>query len=94
MNCNPGNLAYIAKNIEGNARHFVYIEFDSGHRDSGEHWWVCTCAQDLRSWHDGLIKAGQRILIADCDLRPIRDPGEYAIDEMVLIAGKPQEVTA
>lgn len=32
--------------------------------------------------------------ISDSALRPIRDPGDDAIDEMVLIVGKPSEVTA
>jgi len=32
--------------------------------------------------------------IVDAFLRPIRDAGDDATDEMVLIAGKPQEVSA
>jgi hypothetical protein len=33
-------------------------------------------------------------LFPDARLRPIRDPGDDAVDEMVLRVGKPQEVTA
>lgn len=33
-------------------------------------------------------------LVPDEILRPIRDPGEDATDEMVQLLGKPQEVTA
>lgn len=32
--------------------------------------------------------------VYDASLRPIRDPGDDAIDEMVLIVGKPEGVTA
>lgn len=34
------------------------------------------------------------VVFVDHHLRPLRDPGDDATDEMVLIAGKPQEVTA
>lgn len=42
---------------------------------------------------DGAISCKYAIFRA-ANVFPIRDPGDDATDEMVLIAGKPQEVTA
>lgn len=37
---------------------------------------------------------GECTAVADHALRPIRDPGDDAVDEMTLLAGKPEGVTA
>lgn len=94
MNCKPGDLAVIVKNLDGNTDRFVFVESDSGKRDSGNVWWVCTSASAIYTFNSGRINPGERMFIADSVLRPIRDPGDDATDEMVQLLGKPSEVTA
>lgn len=94
MNCKPGDLAYIVRSEEGNSRRFVTVEFDSRRRDHNDHWWVCTSTSDVFSYRDGMIRAGQKFLVADSTLRPIRDPGDDAVDETIQRLGKPKGVTA
>lgn len=109
MNCKPGDLAYVTSQAEtpGLAGRFVIVEQLVQSRDftvCGEWWididepsWVCSPADGGTLPHqrlDGEVGFIRRRVIPDAILRPIRDPGDDATDEMVLIAGKPQEVTA
>ena len=58
-------------------------------------WWICEFQQPLRaptaggSWTTTLYAP-----VPDDCLRPIRPQPDDAIDEMVLVAGKPEQVAA
>ncbi|QIM51607.1 hypothetical protein [Hydrogenophaga crocea] len=99
MNCKPGDLAVIVRSGAQNAGKLVEIArpatqaerkiFD--HRREGFHWWVCSIGTPIvDSWGDARMETA----LPDAWLRPIRDPGDDATDEMVQLLGKPQEVTA
>ena len=86
MNCKPNDLA-ICIHSEVHERIGTIVEVVGPAADGAPGWWTiksdnAPCPSPL-GW-----KA------RDAWLRPIRDPGDDATDEMVLIAGKPQEVTA
>ncbi len=96
MNCKPGDLAYIVKSDEGNNRRFVTVKFDSGRRDSRDHWWVCESASDIRSFRNGIIRAGDLFVAADSNLRPIRggETDEQSLEAMRdLMQTKKEKVT-
>ena len=58
-------------------------------------WWVCEFAQPVRApLESGGWRSTAYAPVPDQFLRPIRDPGDDATDQMVLIAGLPQEVVA
>jgi hypothetical protein len=80
MNCRPGDLARIIKSTEGNLDKLVHVKRDSGHRDSGDVWWVAIALADMNC-SDGFLKRGGQFHVADSALRPIRDPGEDATDQ-------------
>jgi hypothetical protein len=88
MNCKPGDLAVIVKVgplAKGLLGRFVTVL--RPHKDSlGVYWDYEPLLQTV----DGYVVAA----VEDECLRPIRDPGEDAVDEMVQKLGKPQEVTA
>lgn len=89
MNCKPGDLAVMVKSGAGNEGRILtcirFIGRVSGYEGS-DYWEV---DKALTS------KFGDKTRIArDSQLRPIRPQSDDATDEMVLIAGKPQEVTA
>ena len=102
MNCKPGDLAVIrtnARNPENHGR-FVKVvrpyqwgEILPGHESRyeccGEFAWVCkSVGQSLFSPANGWVNW---IACRDTSLRPIRDPGEDATDEMLLLVGRPNE---
>lgn len=87
MNCKPGDLAQIVRAL-----------YDPEHVGK-----IVTCRQWAPdawggAWAtDPVLRrssSGAKLVWHDDDLRPIRDPGDDAIDEMVLIVGKPEGVTA
>ena len=85
MNCRIGDLAICVRS-QVPERLGTIVEVVGPAADGAPGWWTVKSnlpAPSLLGW-----KA------RDSSLRPIRDPGDDATDEMVLIAGKPQEVTA
>lgn len=99
MNCRKGDLAIIVKSWAGNEGKIVRCLFIDAERSGYETLapggivhppepiWIID--QEIPGFDGSLSN-----YIADSQLRPIRDPGDDATDEMVLIAGKPQEVSA
>lgn len=85
MNCKPGDLAYtVAPWFEGGRGRFVRVvrvatEADcdrlSFYFDSGA--WYCEGDIVTEVW------SGREGCISDEALRPIRDPGDDAVDEML-----------
>ena len=85
MNCKQGDLAIIVGILPGYP----------GYKCNGM---IVKCVSlipdyDIAAWIiepeiDGFLG------VADVNLRPIRDPGDDAVDEMVQLHGKPVEVTA
>jgi len=99
MNCKQGDLAIIVKSWAGNQGKFVTCvrldAYRSG-RECIDQYGVVSPPEpvwetdrNLPAWDGSLDN-----YIADSQLRPIRPQSDDATDEMVLIAGKPQEVTA
>ncbi|MNL15670.1 hypothetical protein D3C87_1366720 [compost metagenome] len=87
MNCKPGDLAQIVAPYDEKGRgHFVTVVRRAKRRErlggcdfvhaSPVPGWVCDGSVPM--W-DGFI--ARRLVIADECLRPIRDPGDDAVDE-------------
>jgi len=97
MNCKPGDLAIVVKSWAGNEGKIVRCIkldtersfFDNVGPDGvtpPEPIWIIDI--HLRGC-DGSFSN----YIADSQLRPIRDPGDDAVDQVVLKVGKPREET-
>lgn len=91
MNCKPGDLAVI---VNSNDRRNIgkLVRVIGPYEMRPQSWWVASESVlhgVFSDWPPG-AEVGQY----DKNLRPIRDPGEDATDEMVQLLGKPQEVTA
>ena len=87
LRCKPGDLAIVVAgaNLEPpNMGAIVRVaRLSSGWVDAWELDPPCIDPVD-----------GFEVHAPDHHLKPIRDPGDDAVDEMTLIAGKPTEVTA
>lgn len=98
MRCRVGDLAVIVcdEQPQKDVGKFVHVREATWSDDYGDPCWICDSAGDkLRYWAETRWRYAKKgICIPDAWLRPIRDPGDDATDEMVLISGKPQEVTA
>lgn len=85
MNCKKGDLAVIVISAAGNEGRIVrcvgLTESRMFHIFRGPRWLIDKPVPDSLG---GFIDS-----IADANLRPIRDPGEDATDEMVALLGKP-----
>lgn len=95
MNCQKGDLAIIVRSEAGNAGKIVRCLESSlqtfwsidGSIKTDVAWLV---DRDLAGWNGKVDR-----LIRDSQLRPIRDPGDDAVDETLLRLPSPrQEVTA
>lgn len=99
MNCKPGDLAVVIRSDAKNAGKVVEVlrpatKIESEgfrHFNEGFHWWVRSAGSPIVS---GLGVVRTETALPDARLRPIRDPGDDATDEMVQLLGKPSEVTA
>ena len=92
MNCKPGDLAVIVRSIHGNLGKIVRCLRFLGHQEFDDGIF-CDDAWLVEGRFDEVCFVSRRrggdATISDSDLRPIRDqPGE---DEMLRIAGKPQD---
>lgn len=100
MNCKPGDTARIIFTPEFPENEGKLVHVNSATQLPG--YWNCTilCAfTSTQSAFDSTKKInppGTILFIADIIMRPIRDPGEDAVDETILRIGKPsnEEVTA
>jgi hypothetical protein len=95
MNCEPGDLAILVRSIRGQEGRLVLVESFAGDMrySSGRF--------GANSWHChgvGTPLFGERKVgyscIPDADLRPIRDPGDDAVDETLLRLPAPAKETA
>ena len=85
MNCRIGDLAICVRS-QVPERLGTIVKVVGPAADGAPGWWTVECdlpCPSLLGWR-----------ARDDFLRPIRDPGDDATDEMLLIAGNPQEVTA
>jgi hypothetical protein len=88
MNCKQGDLAVIVRSMAGNEGKLVEVLRQSVAYGPG--WWTVRSMSGPCRNHLGVYS--QEGQIEDSRLRPLRDnDGE---DEILRIAGKPQEVTA
>lgn len=105
MNCKPGDLAVVVRDqrsgsakTAGKIVEVLYaapgqpFNMPDGFRHAASPagaWWV------VRFMHQLLVPTirGERMsayaVVPDLVLRPIRDPGEDATDEMIVLLGKP-----
>lgn len=81
MNCKPGDLAVIFRCCyPRNVGKLVQV-IDSHRCSTGE--WRIKALGELDTNYGDTVRAGQICWADDCDLKPIRDPGEDAKDEML-----------
>lgn len=92
MNCKQGDLAFIVRVMTPicNPNLNRLCEVLKPAEDHPGWWRVRMLGRPGITYH-GLEK--QEGIMRDCNLRPIRDPGDDATDEMVQLLGKPQGVT-
>lgn len=104
MKCKPGDIAYITR--QPYLGHFVTVLRWQPHGKhvlpdgfpgyvNGEGCWVCE--KHVGTFSAPVLKGGEKsyrdtryAAIEDRDLRPIRDPGDDAIDEIVQRVGSPR----
>ncbi len=92
MNCKPGDLAVV---VWGPSVGAIVNVLESATSDENpEPCWLCVCLQFMDAWNyevDGYsrIGPGDNVIAEDQALRPLR--GDEGEDEMLRIAGKPQE---
>jgi len=108
MKCRPGDLAVVIRSEAGNVgkvrtclRLATFTDFaEEGVPETGPGpYWVMD--QDLDAvfqltYVDGSTQTflAKTRLYPDLNLRPLRDPGDDAIDEMLLLVGSPEGATA
>lgn len=65
---------------------------DGTHINGGFGCWLCEASRAVRvlAINDGGYVSRKYLVVWDGWLRPIRDPGDDAVDEMVLLVGKPR----
>lgn len=95
MNCKPGDLAVIVHSHFADTIGMLCLVTSQYDIDEDGGWcWACRVSRAVSWEHEdtGEVVLGRNGMIPDSWLRPIRDSdGE---DQMLRIAGKPQEVTA
>lgn len=85
MNCKKGEIAMYV----GTQANLAHVR---GHLFQCLEW--VTDSEGRSGWLTDPHPTPQCVGLRDEVLRPIRDPGPDAIDEMLLVCGKPREVTA
>ena len=100
MNCKPGDLAVIVRDPEDENIGITVAVLKRGRQDwidDGRFHWIVKSRQPmLTRLYDGHLEAPDlawcRVAhVPHADLLPIRDPGEDATDEMLLLVGRPNE---
>lgn len=94
MNCKPGDIAMIVGGIPENHGRLVLVLHRNDH---GIQEWVCEAlsrimTRDTKTGPLYWANPGKLGCISDSNLRPIRDPGDDAQDEM--LRPLPHEVAA
>jgi|GEM_PF-3476124 len=95
MNCKTGDIAVIKAGLGLYSGHLVTVEQLAGEHPRyprlGVMWFVRPIGF---APFDCTLNERGLFLLPDGLLRPIRDPGDDAVDEMVLRAGRPDGVAA
>lgn len=94
MRCKVGDLAVIVRG-ENNIGRFVNVLMPSPLHGAG--WWFVEMVGGPGDGIHYFTKVRDRGVlgnISDARLRPIRDPGEDAVDEMLQLLGSPVKETA
>lgn len=85
MNCKPGDLAVIVRDeVVRDLHKLVYVREAYGFDKDGDFCWICDSAGSALVYYDVANKrryGKKEIVIPDAWLRPIRDPGDDAVDE-------------
>lgn len=82
MNCKPNDIARIVNNVTGNNDKLVRVAALVTAPDCAVAWWLCVAMQQIYiDGVPGLQPAGTEVYCADVNLRPIRDPGDDAVDQ-------------
>lgn len=100
MNCKPGDTARIIFTPEFPENQGKLVHVESAGFYPG--YWTATALCRISTANTNYdprkreVGPGHRLQIADCILRPVRDPGDDAVDEIILRLGKPthDEVSA
>jgi hypothetical protein len=88
MNVKPGDLAIMVTCGIDRAVGLI-VEVLTAATDKGfGPMWNCSAVSGAKS-DTGFCLPGERCLIPDAWLRPIRDPGDDAVDEMLLLVPSP-----
>lgn len=94
MNCQPGDLAVIVGDPRNRNKYegaHLKVIADSGRRDCG---YVCWVYEPLSPALVAHLREHRDDDICDYWLRPIRDPGDDAVDETLLRNPVPTKETA
>jgi len=105
MNCQKGDLAILINGIDAPENVGALVRVVRCIVLDGEFCWLFKEASrplafygehNKKHFHSSSSELPDDVapVLEDRVLMPVRDPGDDATDEMVLIAGKPQEVTA
>lgn len=100
LNCKPGDLAVIVKDdFPENLGKFVHVicfadpEYYPKLDGESPNQWECKPSSTLMAWDDRNWRyrssSTALVSIADECLRPIRDPGDDAVDETLLLKPVP-----
>jgi hypothetical protein len=95
MNCKPGDLAIVVRGMysdENVGKLVRTVRLVPLHDADGPSWEVESLSGFLM--HPRVELCGLRGWFEDSRLRPIRDPGDDAQDEMLVLLGKPEQITA
>lgn len=87
MNCKPGDLARVIstpESLEAGVVDWFFVVKEPRCKTDAKGGVAWTYEGPIRVVPQGIFKGTQFIGIADHILRPIRDPGPEAVDEMVL----------
>jgi hypothetical protein len=98
MNCKQGDLAILVRSNAGNEgklfRCAVWLGSDHYGPAAINDVWHAVTLQRVTSDVGSVYEAGDLVKVSDSQLRPIRDPGDDAVDEMLLIVPSPAVLEA
>jgi hypothetical protein len=102
MNCKPGDMAVVVRipspEAERNLGMLVRVVRAApslSTLDSYRDWWMCEALSPFIGWRSGVrldVPAGTECAVPDAVLKPLQDPGDDAVDEMVLKLGAAPKV--
>lgn len=83
MNCEPGDLAVVIRSPDERNIGLI-VKVLEAHPYLFGWWYVDTAGRGYAANRNGApVSGSRRVRVRDTDLRPIRDPGDDAVDEML-----------